>query len=165
MERIYCVENPWRVDREVEQYRYREINRIIRDRIGEIGSILEVGSGEGHQTEWLLKLAPVHGIETSTQAVKRARRRVPHATFEIGALPALPDRRADLVTACELIYYLPDDRLAVAVAALERVAPRRIVSYFRDENAVRLDSVVLRIDGVEREDIRFEDSVWTIAWW
>ncbi len=165
MERAYFFENPWRLDSELEQYRYREQNKIITERFGKIDSTLEIGCGEGYQTQWLLKITSVHGIDISKQAVKRARQRVPAATFEAGSLPVLPDRRASLVTAFEMLYYLPDEQIVAAVEILNRAAPRRIVSYHRPLNGDRLDPIILAIPGVQREDIRYADHVWTVAWW
>ena len=84
--------------------------RELGDRFG---SLLEIGCGEGHQTEHLAALAgEITGLDVSEIAVERARKRLPDAEFRVGDIYAQPwiDERGrfELVTACEVIYYMSD---------------------------------------------------------
>lgn len=165
-ERVYLFPDPWGMERPSEQYRFAETNTIIAEHIDPVKTILEIGSGEGHQSEWLQKLGVVHGIESSTHAVKRAQKRVPGATFEVGSLPNLSHVHADLICAFEILYYLSDAELAAAIKALNAAAPHRMVSYHQHPKTVtKLDPVVLSIPGVQSTVIAFNEHRWTVAWW
>jgi trans-aconitate methyltransferase len=148
-----------------EQFRFEESNRIIKS-LGSFKTILEIGSGEGFQTEWLTKLGTVHGIEASNRAVKRARERVPQATFEVGLLPPIPARKADLVCVFEVLYYLSDKELPKAIEVITNVAPHRIASYHQHPKTMaKLDRVIFSIPGAQSEVIKFEEESWTVVWW
>jgi SAM-dependent methyltransferase len=165
-ERTYFYENPWAMERPSETYRFVETNRIIQERVGPVKTILEIGSGEGHQTQWLAKLGKVHGIEASKIATKRARKRVSEATFEVGELPAIPSRKADLVCAFEVLYYLSDEEVPKAIEVLTKTAAHRIASYHQHRKTMaKLDPIILSIPGARSEVIKFGEESWTVVWW
>ena len=165
-ERTYFYRDPWNLERSSETYRFVETNRIIQERVGPVETILEIGSGEGHQTEWLAKLGKVHGIEASKIAMKRARKRVSQATFEVGVFPSIPSRKADLACAFEVLYYLSDEELPRAIQVLTTAAARRIVSYHQHrKTSAKLDPIMSSIPGAQSELIKFGDESWIVVWW
>lgn len=168
-ERFHFLPDPWDVASSRAQFRYRETNRIIRDHMPEVlgGTIIEIGSAEGHQTEWLSQLGSVTCIEPSLRARERAKLRVPAAAFLDTRLPAIP-LKADLVCAFELLNYFQSPALDEAIAAMNEAAPHRIASYHHGKTGVtrrRLDSVILALPTVASEEISYKEHTWTIAWW
>jgi 2-polyprenyl-3-methyl-5-hydroxy-6-metoxy-1,4-benzoquinol methylase len=166
----YKVADPWHMDSEQERFRFIETNRVIRERIGErVGSILEVGCGEGHQSEVLARLCDrLTGIDVSPTAVERARRRLPAASFEFAAgdLYAQPwagERdRFDLVTACEVIYYMSDrPKFLRTIDALGKAC---LVTYFSPA-ARKVEAEVMAMPGAQKTSFKFADTEWTAVWW
>jgi 2-polyprenyl-3-methyl-5-hydroxy-6-metoxy-1,4-benzoquinol methylase len=147
--------------------RFAYTNSIIAREFGSASQILEIGSGEGHQTEWLLKLGgSVHGREISPRAVKRARKRCPEATFSVGDLSSpFPPGIAppfDLVAACEVLYFMADP--SAAVRQMSQLGHACLVTYFQRYKS----DVEARVEfpkTARRETIHFEDLQWSVAWW
>ena len=89
MNRIYLLNDPWELETAGEHFRFRETADIIRKRIGNrFGSILEIGCGEGLQTEYLALLAQqIVGLDPSSRAIKKAKSgQIANATFMVGDL-------------------------------------------------------------------------------
>jgi SAM-dependent methyltransferase len=164
---LYRVRDPWEMDSDPQRFRFRETNRVIEERLSPVHSVLEVGCGEGHQTEWLLRVCEaLVGIDVSRRAVGRARERCPSATFAVGDVfssePPLRNEPFDLVVACEVLYYMSDvPSVLQRLSALGRAC---LVSYY-DAPAERLDPDVLSLPGVERELVHYGEAKWTVAWW
>ena len=92
---------------ERERFRFRETNRVIWENFGHPHKLLELGCGEGFQSDQLQQVCDhLYGIDVSRRAVRRARRRCPQATFAIDDIYGMrrPTSLApfDLVTACEI---------------------------------------------------------------
>lgn len=164
----YKLEDPWHMNAAREQFRFAETNRVIESRIGKrFGSLLEVGCGEGHQTEHLARLADkVTGIDVSPNAVERARRRVPTASFLSGDLLAqswaCERGRFDLLTACEVLYYMSD--IPGFLKTMDELGGTCVVTYFAPAARV-CEKPVVAMPGVEKTTFRFEDTEWVAAWW
>jgi SAM-dependent methyltransferase len=166
LDMLYRVRDPWEMDSEPQRFRFRETNRLIEKHFAPVRSILEVGCGEGHQTEWLLRICDeLVGIDVSSRAVARARERCPEATFAVGDVVSARSLRTepfDLIVACEVLYYMSD--VSAVLDELSTLGRACLVSYY-DAPAERLDPEVLSRPGVERERLRYGDSGWTFAWW
>src|SRR5579859_274540 len=114
MNRLYLLGDPWKLNTTTEHFRFRETARIIREKIANhFDNILEIGSGEGLQTSYLAPLADrVVGLDPSSQAVLRANaKKIANASFVVGDFNGFINRsneRFDLVTACEVLYYMLD---------------------------------------------------------
>ena len=171
LELLYRLSDPWNMESERERFRFIETSRILRRELvapaERVDSILEIGCGEGHQSEHLAPLCrSLTGIDISGTAVRRARRRLPGATFESGDLLARPwvaeRRRFDVVTAFEVLYYMKDmARMLEVMSALGRSC---IVSYYEPSaSIVEPQLAALRLDG--RESFRHGDVEWRVAWW
>ena len=168
LELAYRVEDPWHMGSQQERLRFSETNRVIRERLVEhFDTLLEVGCGEGHQSEQLVSLcAHLTGIDVSPTAVERARKRVPSATFSAADLYAQPwaqERdRFDLVTACEVIYYMRDrPKFLHTIDALGKAC---IVTYFSPA-ARKVERDCLAMPGAQKTSFRFGDTEWTAVWW
>jgi SAM-dependent methyltransferase len=169
LERAYRIRDPWKLDSEPERFRYRETNRFLAQAFpGGIEALLEIGCGEGYQSEVLARTCrQLTGIDVSPTAVGRARERLPLLEFCVGDLYSHPwsgERdRFDVVVACEVLYYLSD--LPKALEAMERLCRRGcLVTYFSPAER-KLGAALASRPGVKRDAFRFGDTEWTIAWW
>ena len=164
----YKVEDPWHMSSEQERFRFTETNRVIRDKLGShFGTLLEVGCGEGHQSEVLASLCDsLTGIDVSPTAVERARKRLPKLTFASGDLYAQPwagERdRFDLVTACEVIYYMSDR--PKFLQTIDRLGKACLVTYFSPA-ARKVEHEVMAMPGAQKTSFTFKDTEWTAVWW
>lgn len=164
----YKVPDPWHMASEQEQARFVETNTIIERDIGEhFERVLEIGCGEGHQTEHLLQLADrITGIDVSATAIERAKKRLPDAEFLVGDIYAQPwaDERGrfDLVTACEVIYYMSD--MPKFLKQMDTLGHDCLVTYFAPA-ARKVEAHVMAMPGVERTSFRWKDVEWIAAWW
>jgi SAM-dependent methyltransferase len=166
LDALYRIRDPWELETEPQRYRFRETNRLISERFGRVESLLEVGCGEGHQSQHLLEVCEhLVGVDVSGRAVERARARCPRATFLEGdvftaALGA--GARFDLVVACEVLYYVKD--VAAELKRLGELGRTCLVTYYA-RPAQTLDPYVLAIPGVDSETVRYGSSSWTVACW
>ena len=167
----YKVRDPWEMESEREQFRFAETNRLLyRGLIApapRADSILEIGSGEGHQSEHLAKLCDrLTGIDVSAAAIARARRRLPAAEFVVGDLddqPWVGERgRFDVITAFEVLYYLKD--IPRMLATMSRLGRGCVVSYFRPAAGI-VEPPLMAMPLAGRDSFRFGDIEWRIAWW
>jgi 2-polyprenyl-3-methyl-5-hydroxy-6-metoxy-1,4-benzoquinol methylase len=164
----YKIEDPWHMNAAREQFRFAETNRVIEANVGRrFGSLLEIGCGEGHQTEHLARLADkVTGIDVSANAVERARKRVPTASFLSGDLltqPWVRERgRFELLTACEVLYYMSD--VPSFLKTMDELGSTCVVTYFGPAARV-CEKPVKAMPGVQTTSFKFEDTEWVAAWW
>lgn len=163
----YNVEDPWNMGSALERARFEATNEVIRMAFGRVGSVLELGCGEGHQTEYLARLSDEqYGVDVSAQAIERARRRLPHAQFAATDVFGQPwgDRRHrfDLVTACEVLYYLrePDRTLA----AMRHLGRNGLVTFFAPACG-RIGPHLDAIPGLHKDWIWHGGTAWLIGWW
>lgn len=167
LDRLYAIEDPWNLTSAKERARFEASNRIVATLAPGCGSLLEIGSGEGLQTEYLAKMSErVAGIEVSAAAVRRAQERLPDAEFRVGKAedaPALfPGRRFDVVTAFEVLYYIED--VAAAVAALQSMTDLLVVTSY----SARADRMRHLFEGAgwqRLDDIAAEGTVWEAYAW
>jgi SAM-dependent methyltransferase len=164
---LYKLENPWSMDSLVDQARCQQTNELITREFGHVGRLFELGSGEGHQSCWLLRVCDnLYGREISTRAVIRARKRCPEATFTIGDLGTSLDEAEkdpfDLVVACEVLYYMSDPQ--AAVARLSSMGRACLVTYFHTQQE-RIEREVTFPAGANRSTIRHADVFWNAVWW
>lgn len=133
MNRLYMLEDPWKLSSARERERFQLTNRLIAQVAPNCDRLLEIGSGEGLQTAYLRAVArQVTGIEVSEVAAERARAALPEADFLVGraedAAQIVGKRRFDIVTACEILYYAPD--VPQILKVLQGLAPRILVTNY-----------------------------------
>ncbi len=167
----YKVRDPWKMESEQEKFRFAETGRILHRELiapaARTGSILEIGCGEGHQSEQLATLCDrLTGLDVSPTAVERARRRLPGAELVAGDLFAQPwvgdHHRFDVVTAFEVLYYLSD--IPRTLAAMSRLGKACIVTYFAPSAKV-VDPALSKMPIAGRDSFGFGDVEWNVAWW
>ncbi|HEX7860388.1 MAG TPA: class I SAM-dependent methyltransferase [Verrucomicrobiae bacterium] len=167
IDRLYLMEDPWNLNTAGEHFRFKETANFIRRHIGEnLGAILEVGCGEGLQTEVLAPLATrIVGIDPSANAIARAKKRaIPNSSFEVGNLSDYitgANRKFDLVTACEVLYYFPDTESAYQ--KLCSLGKCSLVTYYEGV-ADKLDPFFLA-KGHRLSTIKQGTSIWNVVWW
>ena len=85
LDAFYMINDPWDMVSPSQQYRFAETNRLILEKFGRVGSLLEIGCGEGHQSLQLGQVCDrLTGLDVSARAVKRARRKCPPGEFLVG---------------------------------------------------------------------------------
>ena len=166
MDAMYAVDDPWRMASTSEAYRFSETNRLILEKFGRVGSLLEIGCGEGHQSLQLRQTCDrLIGLDVSPRAVERARRRCPESEFLVGDVFSQEvDARApfDLVVACEVLYYMSD--VPAALRRMRELGRKGLVTYFARDMGI-LDPQVLSLPGTASEILEFERVRWRAVWW
>ena len=167
LDRLYAVADPWEMTSAREQFRFAMTNTLLQENLGRSRTLLEVGCGEGHQSEHLARLCDqLYGIDVSPRAIERARPRVPAAQFDVGSLPAVPRTpeggRFDIVVACEVLYYMSD--IGGAVRAMSDLGDACLVTFF-GPSAGKVARHVDRIPNVERGWFFHEPYAWLWAFW
>lgn len=167
LDQFYRVADPWGMDSDAERFRFDRTNAIIARQFGHPATLLEMGCGEGHQSLALRQVCErLFGVDVSARAVERAKSRCPtehfqatdifSATFPAGIVPF------DVVTACEVLYYVKD--VAATIAAMEKLGKACLATYV-DSRKSGVDPFVLARPGVQSERFSHGDITWTAAWW
>jgi len=170
LDALYRVKDPWGFTDPREEMRFQETNRILLREFGQIGTLLEIGCAEGHQTAYLMHVChQLYGFDVSRRAVSRAKRKCPGAILAAGdmasaACIAGSPKRFDVVVACEVLYYVRD-----VVENLRRMGELGrgclITYYYLDCFRERLDDALACIHIAGREIIRCKDRSWSVVWW
>ncbi len=163
----YAVEDPWNMDSALERARFEKTNAVIERAFGRVGSVLELGCGEGHQTAWLARLSDEqYGVDVSPQAIERARQRMPGAQFaatDVFGQPWGEGRdRFGLVTACEVLYYLRDP--AATLARMRALSRNGLVTIFAPACG-RVGPQLEAIPGLRKDWIFHGGTAWLVGWW
>ncbi len=163
----YAVEDPWNMESTLERARFEQTNAVIERAFGRVGSVLELGCGEGHQTEWLARISErQYGVDVSPQAIARAKLRVPGAEFAATDVFGQPwgdePGRFDLVTACEVLYYLSDP--AATLARMRTLGRNGLVTFFAPACG-RVGPHLDAIPGLHKDWIYQGGTAWLVAWW
>lgn len=163
----YRIADPWNMESDLERYRFERTNAIVEKQFPHIRSILEVGCGEGHQSEYLQRLCDeLYGVDVSATAIERARRRLPRAGFAVGDVFAQPwgreRARFDLVVACEVLYYVADIRRTVD--EISHLGKACLVTLFAPAIR-RVGPFVENIPGVKKDWFGAAGAQWVVAYW
>jgi hypothetical protein len=165
LRRAYLTRDPWNLSSEAA--RFESTNRIILENLPPLDSLLELGCGEGHQSEYLLRICRrFRGIDVCSGAVDRARTRVPKAEF---AVEDFEDRTAlrtggrySLVTACETLYYLQD--IPSAINRMTELGEWCLITYFKPR-ASQLERHMRCLRHARRDVIGIGRKEWIAVWW
>jgi predicted TPR repeat methyltransferase len=167
---MYGVQDPWKMASEKEQFRFAETNLILAKELiapsSQVESILEIGCGEGHQSQHLALLCHrLTGLDVVATAIERARLRVPAAELIADDVYAYPwgrkAQRFDIVTACEVLYYLDDiSKMLATMSALGRAC---LVTYVIPSARVARATRSMPILG--RRAFAHADVAWEAVWW
>lgn len=164
---FYLVPNPWGMESDRERNRFECTNKLIVDNIGDVGTLLEVGCGEGHHSQYLSRVCEqLYGIDVSERAIERARIRCPQGRFFIGALDnarCISElRRFDLAMACEVLYYMQD--VPAALSRMSACSSWCFITYHGKQSRY-LDPFVITKKNAQSTYIRCGDVTWTAVWW
>ncbi len=165
-DRLHMIADPYELTSPREIARYEQTNQAIARAGLQPASILDIAAGEGTQTRYLARIAPVTAIEVSPRAVARARAALPDTEFLVGraedVLTLVGERRFDLAVICELLYLTQN--AAQIIADAQRVARAIIVTNYA-KRAPALEPL-LSGPGWERlDDISAEGTVWRCYLW
>jgi SAM-dependent methyltransferase len=165
LNRFYAMEDPWELGSGRERVRFEQTNAVIEERLGRVGTVLEIGCGEGHQSLHLARICDrLVGIDVSERAVARARTRVPDAEFLVGDLGSLGQqtRRFDLVLACEVLYYVKD--VPAAIARMSALGSACLVTFFCPSSRIVAPHLP-PIPFADRGWIAGDSYAWLYALW
>ncbi|HRN61604.1 MAG TPA: class I SAM-dependent methyltransferase [Luteimonas sp.] len=167
LDMAYKLGDPWNMESRLEQSRFDATNALIERAFGRVGSLLEVGCGEGHQTLALRRIADeVCGIDVSATAIERAQARVPDARFaacDIHGQPWGDERnRFDLVVACEVLYYIKD--IPATLARMQHLGRACFVTFFAPA-LVRVGPHLDGIEGLHKDWMQRDGQTWLVCWW
>lgn len=163
----YRVPDPWNMDSPMEQARFEATNGVIDRAFGRVGSLLEIGCGEGHQTRHLARMSDTqYGIDVSPLAVARAKARLPQAHFATADLFTQPwgeqRDRFDLVVACEVLYYISDP--AATLQRMRHLGRNGLVTIFAPACA-RIGPHLEAVPGLRKDWIFHGNTAWLVGWW
>ncbi len=165
LNRLYFIRDPWAIDTPGELKRIQATNDAIQKAFGRIDTMLEVGAGEGVQSQHLAKLCNhLTGIDVSPRAIARARKRAarhfPGATFNTGDLTAQSwadeQGKFDVVIAAEVLNYMSDPK-----AFLDRIARLSKRGWFLTYyamNEAKLGPLVRGLPGVQTGEVLYGDN-------
>ena len=167
LERLYTVRDPWNLDDPREAIRFAGTNAIIRVQSPTCAELLELGCGEGAQTAHLRNVSKsVVGLDVSSTAVARAKKRYPGGEFHAGRAEDIGTifigRRFDVITACEVLYY--SDDVATILDAMKAASNLIVVTSYSDR-VERLRPHLSgegwsRVDDIVAQDLRWEAYIW-----
>lgn len=164
---LYRIADPWDLSSDAERVRFQQTSRLIEEHFGPVGSLLEIGSGEGHQTEHLLPICGEYiGVEVSERACMRARARLHRVRFVTGDPFGSADLReylpVDVAVACEILYYVQD--VDAALRWLTDNARGCFVSAYARQFEI-LRPRIEQMPGVTFDRITHGEHEWNVAWW
>lgn len=164
---LYTMEDPWEMESAREQHRFKETMAQLGSIAPRFPEVLELGCGEGHQSLYLMDVSDaLYGVDISEAAIRRARQRCAGADFRAARLEDISnefaDKRFDLITACEVLYYAVDTK--AILAELQAKTDRLYVSnYLKRSEAMKSH---FQGDGWQQLDrITFEDTIWECYLW
>lgn len=163
----YKLADPWNMDSDLERARFAASNRLIEGALGRVGSVLEIGCGEGHQTQALCALADeVYGIDVSATAIERARQRLPQVRFAASDIHDQPfgndQDRFDLVVACEVLYYIKD--IPATIARMRHLGRACFVTFYAPA-LVRVGPHLEGLPGLHKDWLQHNGVTWLACWW
>lgn len=163
----YKLADPWNMDSDLERARFAASNRLIEGALGRVGSVLEIGCGEGHQTQALCALADeVYGIDVSATAIERARQRLPQVRFAACDIHDQPfgneQDRFDLVVACEVLYYIKD--IPATIERMGHLGRACFVTFYAPA-LVRVGPHLEGLPGLHKDWLQHNGVTWLACWW
>ena len=167
LEMAYRLADPWNMESDLERFRFERTNALIARHFPGIRSILELGSGEAHQSEYLQRLCTeLYGVDVSATAVARAQARLPQGKFAAGDVFKQPwgreAGRFDLVVACEVLYYVAD--IGQTIDEMNHLGKSCFVTMFAPAIR-RVGPFIERLPGVQKDWFGAHGAEWVVAFW
>lgn len=164
---LYLLKNPWDLERPSEKFRFEESCKIIKNKFGNLNTIIELACGEGHQSLHLKNNCNnLIGIDCSNIAVKRAKQRLPNDTFLCSNidqyLEKLEKQSSDtLIVAAEILYYLPDPEKTIK--KITEKSSKAVVTLYRGGNN-KIGHILIDNNWKGPEVITYESSKFFVYW-
>ena len=163
---LYKLNDPWNLNSPGERVRYQETNNLIQREFGRPRRLLELGCGEGYQSQYLARVCDsLHGCDISARAVQRARDRCTSGTFSVGSISDLLAKQVakyDVVVACEVLYYIKD--VQGTIDNMSKLGDACLVTYYESQRD-RLDRTIVCPGPSGRSVIRNGEGSWIAVWW
>ena len=164
---LYLFKDPWELANPLEAQRFSATNALLSEVAPDCASLLEVGCGEGAQTQWLQQVCTsVTGIDVSERAIARARVAMPETRFAVvraeDAERHFSGERFDCAVLCEVLYYAADP--AAVLAAMQQLTGRIVVTVFAPRLA-RLEHLFAAPGWRECAPITAGDTRWACYFW
>ena len=163
---LYSLEDPWEMASAREQHRFQETMTHLRSVAPHFGDVLELGLRRGASSVFVRNRDTLYGVDISNTAVRRAARRCPSGQFSAMPLEEVAtyfgDRRFNLITACEVLYYATD-----IAGILTMLQDRTDYLYVRITipGSIKMTGALPRRRLVPLEKIAFEDTAWDCFLW
>jgi len=167
LDRLYIAEDPWELQSEKERHRFAFTNELVRSNFGSVGSLLEIGCGEGAQTRRLLELgAKLTGVDVSARAINRAQAALPEVRFAVGrgedVAALFAGERFDVVLACEVLYYAAEPE--AVISAMQQLTDKILVTVYAGRFAP-LEALLTGEGWSDVGAISYEDTTWHCRTW
>ena len=167
LELAYRIGDPWNMASELERFRFERTNAIIEREFPGARTMLEIGCGEGHQSEYLQRVcSQLYGIDVSKTAIERAKSRLPGGQFWAGEIFGQPwgsqPGSFDVVVACEVLYYMAD--VQRTLDEMSRLGKFCLVTIFTPAIG-RVGPALERIPGVRKDWFGRREAQWAAAYW
>lgn len=169
LDHAHAIRAPWSVDDVRQQVRFAETCRIIQQELGvRFRRLLEIGCGEGHQTEHLATITDeLTAIDASPAALQRARQRVPSAELLAGELLEQPWARErgrfDLVIACDVLDQCSD--VPGLLRAIDNLGGACVATWLASSTGRDCEWPVMAMPGAAQTRLRHGDTEVVVAWW
>ena len=136
---IYLFQDPWKLNTDIEKKRFQKINNflLIKNNYKKYKTILEVGCGEGYQSQYLsLITKKLISIDISKIAITKAnKRKLKNVIFQRKKIEEISkNQNFDLIVLCEMIYYIKD--IPNYLAKVETFTSKYLISYYSKENRI-----------------------------
>lgn len=167
LDRLYAIEDPWKLSHPREAYRFEQSNALIRSIVPNCEHLLELGCGEGFQTRRLVEVTKrLSGLDVSVRAVARAKQHLPDVDLRVGQAEQVSQlfggQRFDIATAFEVLYY--SGNIEGVLHSLGELTDRILVTNY--EARAEMMTPYFRGPGWQRlDDIIFEDTIWQCHLW
>ena len=154
MEHLYNSRNP--LVRFVHRSRLKKIMKIVKDKNGKL---LDAGCGEGHLLSEISKTNKklrLYGVDVTSIAVKKAKKRISNAIIRLGNLSELgslfEESYFDIVICSEVLEHI--SQYKGVIQNLERVSKKDglIIISFPNENVVTLGRWLLGVNPAKAPD-------------
>jgi 2-polyprenyl-3-methyl-5-hydroxy-6-metoxy-1,4-benzoquinol methylase len=167
LEMAYRLADPWNMESDLERFRFERTNQLVANNFAGTQSLLELGCGEGHQSEYFQRICTeVYGVDVSGTAIGRAQARLPQGRFAAGDIFAQPwgrERgRFDLVVACEVLYYVAD--IQRTIDEMNFLGKSCFVTIFAPAIR-RVGPFIERLPDVRKDWFGAHGAEWVVAFW
>lgn len=126
----------------MKSFPYKDYEELVEKLLPPQGKILEIGCGTGKMTSFFFqKGAEVHGLDTSSNMLSFAQRKLPQVNFYLGSLEEMDLGSFDQIYACVDIvnYYLGEKELRTFFVSVKEHLKGEFLFDLRHPQAMKED--------------------------